>query len=1220
MRILRTPLSSLSRALRLPTLLAVAVCIALGRAGAGDVPQATDAPKPLEPEQSRQRFRLPDGFRIELVAAEPQLREPTGVCFDARGRMYVCEIHGYNLDGYYDVLDLNKTGVLDAQVRRIPASKDAERRAAQETYGTVRLLEDTDGDGRMDRSTVFADHLPPCYGAIPARDGVIVLCAPDIVYLADTKGTGHADVRETLFTGFGVGEIWTRISNPRWGLDNWIYAAAGATSGGTIRGPHLKESVKLGNTCFRFKPDGTRLEPVSGGTSGFGLALDDWDDRFLVTNQQHALYVAPLPYHDLARNPYTPSVNPVVNISTYGHPAPLFRTSPPDPWRRKRGEQPEWVKFYGASETRLDLFTSACAPCIYHADLFPDAYRGNHFSCEPAQNLIHRCLLEPEGAGYRVKRAVEGKEFLTSTDPWFRPVNLVVGPEGALYVVDMYREIIEDYSAIPRYLQQQYVQSLVNGRDRGRVWRILTDAPAPRKPNLAAASAAELVAELGSPNDWRRRTAQRLLVERGDRGVVPAVRDMVGRGKTPQARLHALYTLDGLGALKPDLVARALGDEHFALRVHALKRAERWLAHDSELLDRALALADDPSAKVRLQLAFTLGESPDPKALEALARLAERDGDDAWMRAAILSAVPTRAGRLADLLLHRHSEKGAGERLLGPLAAVVGARAEPDEVAALLATISALRGDQAKLLTGLAEGLGHNRPRRVLPAEGQQALERLLASPSAEVRKQVLRVASVFPSGDSGVVRAARQAAMRTALAADLPLAERLAALDLLNGAPPADLKRLRELLNPREPVDVQVAAVRVLASAPGSEIVPSLLADWQQYSPRVQTAVLDAVCARQDRLPLLLDAIDKKQVDPTSLPSIRQAQLLENPDQHIRDRAKKLLAGRTSSEERQQVLARYRNCLTLKRDVKHGRQVFEQQCLKCHQVNGRGTAVGPDLAAVQDRPDESILVDVLDPSSTIVAGYRAYTVITRDGRVATGVLAAETATSVTLRQENAKEDVILRRDIEEMTASSKSLMPEGMEKLLGPQDMADLLGYLREALRPSADKATLFDGDRALVKALNEGEGTASLAAEEPFAGKASLRVTPSQRFAARIPGWSYRIVEEPGPGEYRYLRLAWKTPAGAGVMVELADKGAWPPADSARGRLYSGANATAWKALPVAKEPPRDWAVVTVDLWKEFGPMTLTGLAPTAMGGEAYFARIELLRAVEEDRPPGR
>jgi putative membrane-bound dehydrogenase-like protein len=1189
-----------------------------GSAGGGTIPQATDAPRPLTPEEGRTRFRLPDGFRIELVAAEPLLREPTGLCFDARGRIFVCELHGYNLDGYYDILELNKTGVLDTAVRRIPASQEAERRAAKETYGTVRMLE-TDGGGRVVRSTVFADRLPPCYGVVPARDGVIVLCAPDVVYLADRDGDGKAEVRETLFTGFGVGEIWTRISNPRWGPDNWIYAAAGMASGGTIRGPHLKGEVKLGSTCFRFKPDGSRIEPVSGGTSGFGLALDDWGDRFLCTNQQHALYVAPLPYEALARNPYTAAVNPVVNVCTYGHPARVFPTSQPDPWRRKRGRQAEWVKFYGASETSAGLFTSACAPALYRADQFPEAYRGNHFSCEPAQNLVHRCLLEPQGAGFEARRADEGREFLTSTDRWFRPVNLTVGPEGALYVVDMYREIIEDYSAIPRYLQQQYVESLRNGHDRGRIWRVVYGDKTPATDaNLAAGGPDRLLAELASPSAWRRLTAQRLLVERGERKAVPALEELCRSGRTPQARLHALYTLEGLGALTPESVAKALGDAHYGVRLHALRLAGRWLDLEPALLAKVLARAEDPDPKVRLQLALTLGESRSPDVLPVLAHLASAGGQDPWMRAAVLSAAPERSAALARVVANRGGERGRS--FLRPLTAVTGTRHDEGETAALLEWLVGLKGDavRAEVLAGLAEGLGRDAAKKPLSAAGQKALERLLEGTSGPLQKEVLRVAGLVRLGESPALNRLRKTAAAAALDEARPVAERVASLASLQGAPPPELAPLRGLLAARQPLDLQLAAVGILAAADGAEAMNALFADWPTYSPRVQTAILDAVCARQDRLPLVLDAIEKRVIDPASLPPLRQTQLLENRDPGLRSRAKTLLARRVSSDDRKRVLAKYQAALALPRDSKRGREVFEKQCSKCHQLNGRGTAVGPDLAAVQDRPDDSILVDVLDPSSSIVPGYRAYTVTTRGGRLYSGVLAAETATSVTLRREQGAEDTILRKDIDEMAASAKSLMPEGLEKEVSVQDLADLIGYLREALRPGARALPLFDGDPAFPRALGEGAGKAVVTPDEPFAGRPSLRVSPPQRFAAHIPGWDYKIVERPaGPGEYRYLRFAWKSPGGTGVMLELADNGAWPGAGEARGRYYSGANSTGWKAVRVAKAVPRDWVVVTRDLWKECGPLRLTGLAPTAMGGDAFFARIELLPSLEPEGP---
>ncbi len=1030
----------------------------LMRTYAQKIPAATDAPKPLSPEESRERFRLLEGFRIELVAAEPHLAEPTGMCFDARRRIFVCELHGYNLEGYFDIVELNRRGILDTKVRRIPASKEAEQKATRQTYGTVKLLEDSDGDGRIDRMTVFADRLPPCYGVIAARDGVIALCAPDIVFLADRDGDGKAEVREKLFTGFGVGELWTRISNPRWGVDNWIYAASGQGSSGTIRGPHLKGEVSLGNTCFRFKPDGTRLEPVSGGTSGYGLALDDWDDRFLCTNQQHALFVAPLPYRDLARNPYHASVNPVSNICTYGHPARLYPTSAPDPWRRKRGEQAAWVKFYGSSETNAGLFTSACAPLIYRGDLFPEKYRGNHFSCEPAQNLIHRCSLEPKGAGFVAKRADEGREFLTSTDQWFRPVNLTLGPEGALYVVDMYREIIEDYSAIPRYLQQQYVQGLINGKDHGRIWRIVPENMPPRaKTNLAEKSSVELVGELGSGNAWRRLTAQRLLVERGEKNAVPALKELCRTGRTPQARLHALYTLDGLGALELPLAERALGDEHPGVRVHALRLAQRWLSREPALLSRVVDLVDDPHPKVRLQLALSLGDSDSDKALEVLARLAEREDEDRWMEAAILSAVPDRAVRLAEMLVARQGKTGVTGRLLHSLAAVTGARGQTEEIAGLLRAASGMRGTsfaslQEAILTGMTEGLSRLQTRPAVSTEGQAALEQLLANTTAQVKPHVLRVAGLLKLKNPKSVQILRTTAIKTVLDAERPTAERLSALTLLTGANATELKPLTELLDPRQPLDVQEAVVRALGAAEGPEATSLLLRGWAGYTPRMQTVVLETICERQDRLPALLDAIQNKIVDPSSLPPLRQTQLLKNPDAKIREQAKTLLANRAPRADRKQILERYQASMTGKRDSVRGKEVFEQQCMKCHQLNGRGYMVGPDLAAVQNRPDESLLIDILDPSSTITAGCRTYLVIARNGKTYTGILAAETATSITLRREKGEQDVILRRDIEQMSASSTSLMPEGLEKEISPIDMGHLIGYLREALKAKKD------------------------------------------------------------------------------------------------------------------------------------------------------------------------
>ena len=1189
---------------------------------AGQIELAVDAPKPLPPEESQKLFRLPAGFHIELVASEPHVADPVAMAFDARGRILVCEIHGYNLEGYLDVLELNKTGVLDKAVRRIPAPPEAIAQAEKEQYGTVKVLQDTDGDGRIDHASVLADRLPPCYGVVPARDGAIVLCAPDIVYLADRDGDGTAEVRQTLFTGFGVGELWTRINNPRWAPDNWIYGVCGARSGGTVRGPNLAENVRLGSVCFRFKSDGTALEAASGRTSGFGQAIDDWGDRYLVTNQQHVLHVLPIPYRYLARNPFYAAPNLTQNISSYGHPARVYPTSKPDPWRRARAADPAWVRFYGAAEaTANGYFTAASGQAFYSADQFPPEFRGNHFSVDNAQNMIHRCLLSSNGVSYLARRPREDErtEFLTSTEQWFRPVNLLTGPDGALYLVDMYRDVIEDYSAIPRYLQQLYIKSLIAGANRGRIWRIVANGAKPTEPcDLSRATNAELVAQLAHPNYWWRTTSQRLLVERGDRSVAGSLSKLAKSGATPQVRMHALYTLDGLDVLTAQVAGEALSDPHFAVRAHALRLAERWLDTDPALASRVLNMTSDPHPRSCLQLALSLGQSSDQRAVAALARLASDRGEDPWIAAAVLSSCAETADQVLATLLRRKSELKEGFGLLQSLASVVGARRDRQQVGNLLQAIGKQQDDRPILLAclrGLVQGLEQGRPLSLGSVDIVGSLRGLLVHDDAEVRQLSLKLAKLVRLEQTREMKVIFAQAQKTALDDEEPLPRRVEAISLLAGAAFEQLSAVvTELLDARQPLDLQLAAVKAVAAAEGPGVTPLLLSGFAGHTPKLQAEVMNAIFARQDRLPALLQAVRQGTVPRSSLDAVRREQLMSHRNAQVAKAARELLAGQSASQARQQVLAKYQEALSLPRDNTRGKAVFDKQCSKCHKLGDKGYEVGPDLLTARTRADETLISDILDPSNQITVGYNNYTVVTEDGKMFNGVLAAETATSVTLRREEKQETVILRKDIEEMRASALSMMPEDLEKEVAPQDVADLLGFLRQSLGSAGTSAlVLFDDNEEFLKLLNQGKGRAWLESRDSLSGKASLAIAPPQRFSPRIPGWQYRISQNPGPGEYRYLRFAWKQRRGGhGVMLELAANGAWPAPDDQRCRYFSGKNTSGWNAVQVAEEAPNRWTVVTRDLWQDFGSFTLTGIAPTAMGGEALFDQIELLPAI--------
>lgn len=1018
----------------------------------GQIPLATDAPPPLAPAESLKLFQLPADLRIELVAAEPFLADPVAMAFDEHGWLYVAELHGYNMEGYFDVLERNKQGMLDKAVARVPAPPEAQKKAAEQQYTTIKLLVDRDGDGRMDEVHVWANHLPPCYGLVTARHGVVALCSSEIVYLADADGDRQAEVRETLFVGFGVREFWSRINNPRWGIDNWIYAASGIGTGGTITGPHLKSPVQLDAICFRFKADGTALEPVGGSTSGFGQTFDDWGDRFLVTNQQHALMVAPLPYRYQIRNPYHAAPNPMLNLSTYGYPAPVFPTSQPDPWRLARSKDPAWVKFYGVLEaTANGYITSACGPLIYRATDLPAAYRGNHFSADCAQNMLHRCLLDPSGVVFQARRPVEEqqREFLTSRDQWFRPVSLELGPEGGIYIVDMYRSIIEDYSAIPRHLQQVYIKELIAGADKGRVYRIVAARGAGPKPKaLAVAATAELVEALAHPNAWRRETAQRLLVERQARDALSALRKMLLGGPTPQARLHALCTLDGLQSIGADDVVAAMADGHARVRAHAMALAEPLLAEPA--VRKAFdALATDADPHVRMQYALSVGNLADAASLEAHWRLAQHCAKDTWLQAAILCGLPARAHQLLLRIIEHPAEAGDASVLARPLGSIVGARRETEELRPVLAALCQPGTVSRDALAGLAEGLQRGRGTVHLDPSMESSLEKLLGHADANVRVLASQIAFRLNYRNAPNLRAQFDAAIGVAQDARRSLPERVAAMETLERADFSRVAKIVQLLlDPHAPLELQLASVRVLATQDDSAATAAMLADWDRRTPPVQAALLEALFGHQKRLLRLLDAIDRKRIPWSALDANRRQQLISHPNTDVRHRAESLLSIAALPTERRAVLAPYQGALAKPRDPARGKLVFEKQCSKCHQVRGQGFVVGPDLSVIARKSDEMLLSDVLDPNNQITVGFNRYTVVANDGKIFEGVLAAETATSIILRKEQGVETTLLRTDIDEIAASAASMMPEGLEKEVTPQDLADLIAFLREAFR----------------------------------------------------------------------------------------------------------------------------------------------------------------------------
>ncbi len=1166
---------------------AVALTIAAGAAGIAEdeSPTLPEAPAPLSPEDSLKCVTLPAGFQLELVVSEPLISSPSGVCWDERGRLFVCELHGYNLEGQYDVDELNKTGEVDREVRRIQANERAKEAAQAGTYGAVKLLEDKDGDARMDAAHVWADDLPPCYGICPARGGVIVACAPDIVFLADRDNDGRAEIREVLFTGFVTGALERGISAPQWGIDGWIYVSGGH-GGGTITGPRLAGPVELPNSDFRIRADGSAIEPVMGRTGTFGFAFDESGNRIITSTQSPSL-VAPLPWRYLVRN--RDAAVSSLQQRLFGD-IRVYPTSRPHPWRTERAHDPGFSKFYtdryGVEESAPNgYFTSACSPLVYLDSALPGLH-GQLFLCEPAQNLVHRERLEPHGPSASASRLPEEatSEFLASSDAWFHPISLAHGPDGAVWIVDYYREIIEDYSAIPRYLQQHY--GLVNGEDRGRIYRLVhREMPEAQSADMAGLSPHELADEVQSESIWRRTTARRLLVERQQQAEKETLERIARTAERPSAAVDALYALDELNSLSSQVLMDALAHSSPMVRVHALRLADRKL-HPPELADAICAMAGDEAAVVQLQLALSLGEIDDARAIPLLAQLARNHGETPWMLDAVLCSLSGRGSlMLAELLAMPRDASPTAEAsqpianlqaargLLEPLCAAIAARRDPDELARTLTCIARLA--DAELQSRCLRGLLSRLPASVsvvLGDEARASLRELAQSSSDAVKEQSQKLFTILRLESA----AERESRLSQALAdvgdIQLPLADRL-------------------------------AAVAQIAADGAATQVGALLETFAENTPPVQAAILEAAFARTVLAPRIVDALEREWIPAAALSTLERQSLTEHPDENLSQRARKVLE---ASPESIGDVALYLAALDQPRDLRRGEQVFRNSCGTCHQAHGIGHAVGPDLASEFQRAEETIVRDILAPSDAITSGYATFVVQTIEGRVLTGLIAEESATSILLRQAEGKNVSVLRKDVETLRTSTVSLMPADLSKTLTPQDVANVVAWLRQP--PTS--ATLVDEDPQIVAALESGDGVAELDASDAWNGATALRITPMQRYSPQVNEWSFVIRERPKAGEFRFLRFAWKSAGASGVMIELANQRRWPAENSRQFRYVAGRNSTGWQAIEVAPQAPEEWTVVTRDLWKDCGDATITGISFVAMEGAALFDQVELLR----------
>lgn len=1029
-----------------------------------DRPKRTSRFEPTAPEDALAAIQVGEDFVVELVAAEPLVVDPVAIDFGSDGSLWVAEMrdYGHEVDDEF------------------------------EQTGCISHLGDRDGDGRPDQATAFQTGLRFPTDVKVWRKGVIVCDAPEVIYLEDTDGDGRADFRKVLLSGFETHNAQARVNSLRWGLDNWLYGSCGLF-GGSIRSFN-GQKLELGGRDFCFKPDSGEIEAVTGRTQQ-GRARDDWDNWFGCDSGTLCKHY-PLAERYLARNPFvippaTERYVPAGPDAAILHPLGqlvLFKQSGP-PGRP----------------------TSACGLEVYRDELLGKDLYGNIFVAEPVNQIVHRRVFTPRGItfeGYRAKDEVD-REFLASTDPWFRPVQVRTGTDGCLWIVDMCRYVIEH----PRFIPEETLRTLdvQAGNKAGRIFRVRPKDRVPRAlVNLNELDAAGLVAALDSPNGPQRDLAQRAIIDRGDRSTVTLLENLVLNAERPAVRLQALCALDGLAALSEAMLSRGLQDAAAGVRRHSIRLSEPLLDSSPQILATVIALAEDNVPQIQLQLAYSLGESRQPHAAEALAELAKQHGDDPDLQAAILCSVNAQSAVtiLDDVL---------PQAIAGDL---------PTPLRNTFVTIASNQIDAVQLRDLL---LAATCPKREPISSSQLALfAELLEGTSAAKREQIIadgKFAAALPQ-----ISAAARQMMRD----DTPDDAKLAALRALTAAKATDedwIAELGQLLSPRNAPEVQLAAVGLLAGSRDRNAAAELFGNFRAFTPETRAAALKLVLSQSHSLPKLIDALSRGDIHPGDLDALDRQRLLQHEDVEIRAAAAELFAGAIHSD-RQRIMESFADAAQKPGNSIQGRELFRKHCANCHRLEDHGFAVGPDLAALSNRNPAAMLEALFDPNRAVDQRYQSYTAVTEEGLVYTGILQAETANSVTLLEQAGKQHTLLRSSLELVQNNRVSLMPEGFEKDLSGADVAHLLTYLAT----QGQQPKKFAGNEPKIVAPRSDGSITLLAADCEIYGPYAVYESAFQN----VGYWHDKndhvvwTVELPSSGEYNvYLNAACAEDAAGTVAA---------------------------------------------------------------------------------------
>jgi putative membrane-bound dehydrogenase-like protein len=959
------------------------------------------------PEDARARMTLPEGFSVQVFASEPMIRQPVAACFDTRGRLWVIEYLQYpNPEGLKPV---SVDQYLRTEYDRVPPPPPLGPRGADR----IKILEDTDGDGKADKVTIFVEGLNLASGLAVGHGGVFVGQAPYLLFYPDRDHDDRPDGDpEVLLKGFGLQDAHATLNSFTWGPDGWLYGAQGSTVTARVGGIEFQQGI------WRYHPRRRDFELFAeGGGNTWGLDFDRLGNAFGSSNGG---FVA---FHMVQGGYYWKGFakhGPLHNPRTYGYLNCL------DYKGEKRGGH------------------VTPGGIIYKGDSFPEEFRGAFIGGNLLSNAVYWHNLQRQGSTFSARH---GGTLIDAHDSWFRPVDLLTGPDGSVFVVDWYDRRASHLDPRDNW-----------DRSNGRIYKVAYQGTHPIRPfDLARLTSEELVDLRTKVNDWYPEMARLILAERRDPGVIQPLKSLLLADRDEALALRDLWAVDVSGGLDD---AMALG-----LLDHSLAGVRRWTIRrlgddhrmDATLRERLVDLATaEPDAMVRSQLASSCRRWKPGDALPILAGLIRRTEDSGDLQIPLLLwwaiEMHMRTHRAEVVGLLRTAEAQASpivrdvllERLAQALASE-GTDADFEACASLIAE-SAGEVQVDRIIAGMGKGLEGRRLTSVPKALGD-TLIRLRKAPMPSLANLVLFIRLGSPE--------ALELARIRATGRDISDAECVTLVEALGQVgSDQDLETLLAVLTQERSRAVHWAVLNALGRFAQPRVARALIDRYGKLEPALRDRALDQLCSRREWALQLLDAIERGAIAGKDLKAAQVLQMAQVRDAALIERVEKVwgkVPGPNSVEKTRRI-AEVRGMLVEgdKGSPTRGRDVFKQNCAGCHRLFGEGEAIGPDLTGAERGNLDFLLTSLVDPGALIRKEYQAQTIATTDGRVLSGLVVDENDKTLTLFDSKQQRTVLSRDMVDERKAADASLMPEGLLDPLGEDRVRDLFRYLQSSGPPA--------------------------------------------------------------------------------------------------------------------------------------------------------------------------